>query len=200
MSQNTWKANLNDTIYRITTTLDQFNLHLTIRAVKCSFLLRGDQCPLWSQRGLCLCLTQYSQRMFTMLVCNISKLPASNTWDFSCTEFCWTSNITSSIPMNCLCILPIFLIFGNNGLIYTVVELQNRYRAAFWTMRKNASRSKAQKHQWGGDTLFGTVGTGLLAIDQISVILWWCLSDLETDNTDDPIHATIFHHDMKLYG
>uniref|UniRef100_A0A0E0DTS2 Uncharacterized protein n=1 Tax=Oryza meridionalis TaxID=40149 RepID=A0A0E0DTS2_9ORYZ len=25
--------------------------------------------------------------------------------------------------------------------------MQNRYRAAFWTMRKNASRSKAQKHQ-----------------------------------------------------
>lgn len=39
--------------------------------------------------------------------------------------------------------------YGNRSYLCIWFELQNRYRAAFWTMRKDASRSKAKKRQWG---------------------------------------------------
>jgi len=55
-----------------------------------------------------------------------------------------------SLPIYCECLCTSYL-YDNQNLICTSIELQNRYRAAFWTMRKNASQAKAQKRCWSED-------------------------------------------------
>ena len=78
------------------------------------------------------------------------KAPVLKSWGYSYAEFCWlTSDIP--VPADLLWMSVHHLYYDNQSHICKSIVLQNRYRAAFWTMRKNGSRAKAQKCCWSED-------------------------------------------------
>ena len=89
--------------------------------------------------------------------------------------------------------------YDNQSLICTSIELQNQYRAAFWTMRKNASRAKAEKRCWSEDQHPCSLQRAWSVVHELIGWTWICPVRVYPGwgNWDDQLVRSFFRHCIR---